>query len=164
MDETLRAVAEFHRAFRCHEEPEPCIPSLTGEDLLALHRIANAMHELQATCFAAASRRTGGQQVVFTRLQLIQEELAEFARGLANGSLVEALDGLGDLQYVVDGSWLALGAGRLKLPVFREIHRSNMTKLGHDGEPVVNEAGRVVKGPHYEPPNLRRIINEEKDR
>lgn len=164
MDETLRAVAEFHRAFGCHEEPEARVPALSFEDAATLHRIANQMEELQATCFAAASRRTGAAQVAFTRLQLIQEELAEFARGLANGDLVEALDGLGDLQYVVDGSWLALGAGRLKLPVFREIHRSNMTKLGHDGEPVVNEAGRVVKGPHYEPPNLRRIIDEEKDR
>jgi len=46
----------------------------------------------------------------------------------------------------------------LRQALFDEVHRSNMTKLGADGKPVVNEAGRVVKGPSYEPPKLAIVL------
>lgn len=47
----------------------------------------------------------------------------------------------------------------LRLALFQEVHRSNMTKLGEDGKPIVNEAGRVVKGPKYEPPNIELVLH-----
>lgn len=38
--------------------------------------------------------------------------------------------------------------------VFMAIHESNMTKLGDDGRPIRNEAGKLQKGPNYIPPVL----------
>jgi NTP pyrophosphatase (non-canonical NTP hydrolase) len=37
---------------------------------------------------------------------------------------------------------------------FERVVASNMTKLGDDGKPVRNEAGKVMKGPNYVAPDL----------
>jgi NTP pyrophosphatase (non-canonical NTP hydrolase) len=37
---------------------------------------------------------------------------------------------------------------------FERVVASNMTKLGDDGKPVRNEAGKVIKGPNYVAPYL----------
>ena len=90
------------------------------------------------------------------RIRLIAEELAEYSEALFAGDLVEIADALGDLSYVVNGAALVHG---IDLPsVVEEIHRSNMTKLGADGKPVRREDGKILKGPNYEPPNLRPIL------
>ena len=33
-----------------------------------------------------------------------------------------------------------------------------MSKLGKDGKPIVREDGKILKGPDFTPPDLRRII------
>ncbi len=38
------------------------------------------------------------------------------------------------------------------------VHLSNMSKLDDDGNPIYREDGKVLKGPHYQPPNLRDLI------
>lgn len=48
----------------------------------------------------------------------------------------------------------------LRLALMDEVHRSNMTKFGADGKPVVNEAGRVVKGPNFQEPRLLEMCRE----
>lgn len=37
---------------------------------------------------------------------------------------------------------------------FDEVQRSNMSKLGADGLPIYNEAGKIQKGEEYSPPEL----------
>jgi hypothetical protein len=37
---------------------------------------------------------------------------------------------------------------------FERVVASNMTKLGDDGKPIRNEAGKVMKGPNYVAPDL----------
>lgn len=37
---------------------------------------------------------------------------------------------------------------------FNEVQRSNLSKLGADGKPIYNEAGKIQKGPNYSEPNL----------
>lgn len=57
---------------------------------------------------------------------------------------------LGDLAYVVYG--MACMA-RVNLDsVVQDIHRSNMSKVDDEGNPIFNEAGKVMKGPNYMPP------------
>jgi predicted HAD superfamily Cof-like phosphohydrolase len=41
---------------------------------------------------------------------------------------------------------------------FKEVHRSNMSKLGTDGKPVKRLDGKVLKGPLYTPPNLAPFV------
>ena len=38
------------------------------------------------------------------------------------------------------------------------VHRSNMSKLGDDGQPLYRDDGKVLKGPNYKPPNLEDLI------
>lgn len=90
------------------------------------------------------------------RVELIREEVKELEDAVASRDLVGIADALGDLEYVVNG--MALGCG-IDLPaVVREIHRSNMTKLGQDGKPIWREDGKVLKGPGYEEPDLEKVL------
>lgn len=86
------------------------------------------------------------------RLSLIKEETKELEEAIIKNDKVKVLDGLTDLQYVLDGTYIALGFKKLKMPAFREVHRSNMTK-------DFNGAMKPLKGPKYSPPNLEKFIN-----
>lgn len=41
---------------------------------------------------------------------------------------------------------------------YNRVHKSNLTKLGEDGKPIRREDGKVLKGPNYQPPNLKDLI------
>lgn len=73
---------------------------------------------------------------------------------LRNG--VEIADALGDLVYVIYG--FALEMGYDLRAVIKEIHASNMTKLGEDGKPIYREDGKVLKGPNYVKPNIPAVL------
>jgi predicted HAD superfamily Cof-like phosphohydrolase len=45
--------------------------------------------------------------------------------------------------------------------VFSEVHRSNLSKLGEDGKPILRADGKVLKGPHYTPPDIASILCEK---
>jgi len=93
------------------------------------------------------------------RISLLQEELDELKEALADGNEREVLDALTDLQYVLDGAYLSLGYHLLKEPAFAEVQRSNMSKLGEDGKPVIRpEDGKILKGPNYSPPDLNMVM------
>lgn len=109
------------------------------------------------------------------RLELIREELCELmeAAGFSDSAaqiravyinpdedasqdVVGVADALGDLEYVVNGAALEWG---VPLPdVVTEIHRSNMTKLDSDGNPIYREDGKILKGEAYEPPDLQKVL------
>lgn len=57
-------------------------------------------------------------------------------------------------------TWNALGLLPYREAAFLEVQRANMSKLGEDGKPIINEAGRVVKGPNYVAPDLARVVAE----
>lgn len=59
---------------------------------------------------------------------------------------------LADLLYVVYGAADCFDIDIDK--VFKEVHKSNMSKLGDDGKPVYREDGKVMKGPNYQPVQL----------
>ena len=46
---------------------------------------------------------------------------------------------------------------------FKEVHRSNMSKLGTDGKPIYRADGKVLKGPNFTPPDLKRVLNISSD-
>ncbi len=94
------------------------------------------------------------------RINLLQEELDELKEALAAGDIVETLDALTDLQYVLDGAYLSFGLHSFKRAAFDEVHSSNMSKLGKDGKPIRRESdGKVLKGPHYFRPDLKTILD-----
>tara|TARA_A100001035_G_C27524740_1_gene382541 strand:+ start:266 stop:649 length:384 start_codon:yes stop_codon:yes gene_type:complete len=90
------------------------------------------------------------------RLELIAEELGELEEAIANKNLVEIADALTDILYVTYGAGHAFG---LDLDAcFREVQRSNMSKLGEDGKPIYREDGKVLKGPNYSEPDLKKTL------
>lgn len=91
------------------------------------------------------------------RVQGLTEEVAELALALGNDDMVKTLDALCDIQYFLDGTFIALGLDGVKDEAFAEVHRSNMTKL-FKGKPVRDVSGRVQKGPDYEPPELGDVL------
>lgn len=92
------------------------------------------------------------------RMRLLREELNELQDALWESDPVATLDALTDLQYVLDGTYVALGFARFKEAANIEVHFSNMSKLGADGKPIYDAGGKVVKGPNYTPPNLKKIL------
>ncbi|GJL84883.1 MAG: hypothetical protein DHS20C02_06580 [Micavibrio sp.] len=93
------------------------------------------------------------------RINLLAEELEELQEALKDGDIVEVLDALTDLQYVLDGAYLSFGLHDVKTAAFDEVHASNMSKLGEDGKPIRREGdGKVLKGPNYWKPDLAKFI------
>ena len=90
------------------------------------------------------------------RVDLIDEELTEFKDAINNNDLKEAVDALTDILYVTYGAGHAFGVNLDKC--FEEVQRSNMSKLGVDGKPIYNDAGKVMKGPRYFKPDLSQFI------
>ena len=91
------------------------------------------------------------------RLSLIQEELDELTKAMKENDILEVADALTDILYVTYGAGHAFGIDLDKC--FDEVQRSNMSKLGEDGKPIYNENGKVMKGPNYFAPNLKKIVN-----
>ena len=90
------------------------------------------------------------------RINLINEELEEFKEAIKNNDIKEVADALTDILYVTYGAGHAFGVDLDKC--FEEVQNSNMSKLGEDGKPIYNEAGKVMKGPNYFKPNLSKFI------
>ena len=91
------------------------------------------------------------------RYDLIKEELEELKIAMENKDLLEVADALTDILYVAYGAGHAFGIDLDKC--FEEVQNSNMSKLGEDGKPIYNDAGKVMKGPKYFKPDLSKFIN-----
>ena len=90
------------------------------------------------------------------RVDLIKEELSELTDAMNNKDLLEVADALTDILYVTYGAGHAFGIDLDKC--FDEVQNSNMSKLGDDGKPIYNDNGKVMKGPNYFKPDLKKII------
>ena len=92
------------------------------------------------------------------RFDLMAEENGEYLEAAKNNDLIEVADALGDMLYILCGTILEHGMQYKIEEVFNEIQRSNMSKLGEDGNPIYREDGKVLKGPNYFKPNIANII------
>ncbi len=92
------------------------------------------------------------------RFDLMKEENEEYLEAAKNGDLVEVADALGDMLYILCGTIIEHGMQDKIEKVFEEIHRSNMSKLGEDGEPIYREDGKVLKGPNYFKPDIATVL------
>ncbi|MGE3537747.1 MAG: PilZ domain-containing protein [Candidatus Tectimicrobiota bacterium] len=86
------------------------------------------------------------------RLTLIQEEFDELREALAQGDITDVAKELADLLYVVYGT--AVSCGIDMAPVFQEVHRSNMSKVG--GQKRAD--GKWLKPAGYQPAQLRPLL------
>jgi len=99
-------------------------------------------------------------QIKELRFRLMEEENQEYLEAAKNNDLVEVADALGDMLYILCGTILSHGMQHKIEEVFDEIQRSNMSKLGADGEPIYREDGKVMKGPNYFKPDIAKILRQ----
>ena len=90
------------------------------------------------------------------RIELIVEELNELIDANEDKDLIGIADALTDILYVTYGAGHAFGIDLDEC--FREVQRSNMSKLGEDGKPIYREDGKVLKGPNYSEPDLKKTL------
>ena len=94
--------------------------------------------------------------------ELIVEEFKEFLE--ADGMMfrtgpepkANCLKELADLVYVC--YQYAANQGWDLDEALDRVHKSNMSKLDEDGNPIFRKDGKVLKGPNYAPPNLEDLV------
>lgn len=157
------SVLEFYRKFQLNEY----ISDRTGLDEsvisterlhLKLGLIAEEFFELVEAVYGKVS--AGILENAWTKAKLNDQW---------NRDIVETADALTDLIYVIHN--LAIETGIPMNEVFEEVHSSNMSKLGADGNPVISDGvtpseydgevkpkGKVVKGPNFREPDIAKIL------
>ena len=95
------------------------------------------------------------------RFNLMEEENGEYLEAANNNDLTGVADALGDMLYILCGTIIEHGMQDKIVEIFDEIQRSNMSKLGGNGKPVMREDGKVLKGPDYFQPDLRSILENK---
>ena len=98
-------------------------------------------------------------KIIKLRYELIEEELSELRAAIKDKDITEVADALTDILYVTYGAGHSFGINLDRC--FEEVQNSNMSKLGDDGKPIFNEAGKVMKGPNYYKPNLKKYLWEK---
>jgi predicted HAD superfamily Cof-like phosphohydrolase len=93
------------------------------------------------------------------RVDLLVEEVREFADATAQRDLVGIADALADIVYVAYGAAVTYG---INLDAaLHEVHRSNMSKLDESGRPVYREDGKVLKSARYTPPDIPAVLSAQ---
>jgi predicted HAD superfamily Cof-like phosphohydrolase len=100
------------------------------------------------------------QKVYELRYKLLKEENEEYLKACEKGNLVQILDAVTDMLYVLYGTIIAHGFESVIDKSFEEIHESNMSKLGENGKPIKRLDGKIIKGPNYFPPNLSKFVKQ----
>ena len=101
------------------------------------------------------------EQTILLRHNLMKEENEEYLEAAQKNDLIEVADALGDMLYILCGTILSHGMQHKITEVFKEIQRSNMSKLGPDGKPIYREDGKVLKGPNYFKPDIAAVLEKD---
>ena len=101
----------------------------------------------------------GSQELIELRIKLLEEEVQEYAEAARAGDLVEILDALADIGYILAGTIINHGMQDVFDASFDEVHRSNMAKLV-DGRVLRREDGKVLKPEGWTPPNLGQFLKQ----
>ncbi len=102
------------------------------------------------------------------RYELMKEELEEYRQAIIDQDLVGVLDALTDMSYINCGSYVAHGMQNIAENAFQEVQNSNMSKLGKDGNPLINgengvlderkPLGKILKGENFFEPDLKQFL------
>jgi len=91
-------------------------------------------------------------------IRRFQRSLGQLTDGFLTGNLGLVAQALTNLNLSRRLATEDCGMTEVFGPAFEAVHLSNMSKLGDDGKPVTDGAGRVVKGPNYRPVQLEQFV------
>ena len=117
-------------------------------------QMVNEFHE-QFDIHVAAQPTLPDESTQKLRIGLIHEEFNELQEALNAKDLPAIAKELADLLYFVYGT--AVSCGIDMDPVFREVHRSNMSKVGG----YKRDDGKWVKPPTYSPAEIHTILKTQ---
>lgn len=118
-------------------------------------------HEAFNIGFRTSPKADLGSHKNTLRFNLMKEENEEYLQAAEAGDIVEVADALGDMLYILCGTIIEHGMQDKIEAIFDEIQRSNMSKLGSDGNPICRGDGKVLKGPNYFKPNIESILKSK---
>ena len=154
---TIENVTEFHKTYKQTINEKSTIPS-PEDRLLRIKLIAEEFIE-----YATASGypiRVVMDIGKFEGDETINYDKITVAHDTGHIDIVEAADGLADLDYVVQGGNVTWGFPALEIA--DEVHASNMSKTDEKGNAIFREDGKVLKGPNYFKPNISAILDKHK--
>lgn len=140
-------VTQFHRTYSMPDRlAEGVAPTLDYDRLaMRMRLIAEEYSELVGAVYGRAART---------------EVEAGVARAVAaddaSRDIVETADALADLVYVIYG--MAIESGIDLDAVLAEVQASNLSKLMPDGSVLLRADGKVLKGPDFFRPDVRRAL------
>lgn len=136
-----------------------------GKDMKTNYELVRQFHE----SFNAALDGPIKEAELWLRHKLITEEWAEVSAEMneviqdlesfgyvTDGVRTNLLKELCDLLYVVYGTAATFGMDIDG--AFKEVHRSNMSKLGEDGKPIKRADGKILKSDNYTIADVREFI------
>lgn len=88
------------------------------------------------------------------RFKLMQEENREYFEAVQYTDIVEVLDALVDMQYVLNGTILSHGLQHVFDEAYNRVHENNMTKRPFKK----NTLGKVIKPKGFKPVNLSDLV------
>ena len=92
------------------------------------------------------------------RQALLEEEVKELREAK---NILDVADAVCDILYITYGTAHEYGIADRLVMLFDEVHRSNMSKMGPDGNPIFREDGKVLKPETYSEPKLRPILERD---
>ena len=99
------------------------------------------------------------EDMIELRIKLLREEVEEYAEAARAGDMIEVLDALADIGYILAGTIINHGMQHIYDDAFNEVHRSNMAKLV-DGKVIRREDGKVLKPDGWQAPRLAQFLDE----
>lgn len=142
-------VVEFHETFGHPVSWSPTVPDAETRRLRCALLLEEVLEFCTASGFVVREVEVNNE----VKLELFSFDGTAEA---AATSLTEAADALADIRYVTDGAALVWGIPLEKC--LREVHRSNMSKTGPDGKPLLRDDGKILKGPNFTPPAIAEIL------
>jgi predicted HAD superfamily Cof-like phosphohydrolase len=89
------------------------------------------------------------------RAMLIAEEVNETLIAMENNDMVEIADGIVDSIVVLIGAALTYGIDIR--PIWNEVHKTNMAKVGGK----IREDGKKLKPEGWQPPQIKELLEEQ---
>lgn len=168
MPTTHELVADFYHKFKLEEflpEGRPSLEHMTPARLdMKVGLIAEEFGELLEAVYGPEAKT-----IIKAAWSKVLKKFSE-DRAL---DIVETADALADMDYVINN--LAHEAAIPHDRVVHEVHRSNLTKLDENGEPLVSDGtlrnargelqpvGKIVKSDRYEEPRIAEVLEEVHD-
>jgi predicted HAD superfamily Cof-like phosphohydrolase len=115
-------------------------------------------HEVFGIAFEQQPQAVLSEKDYMLRFNLMKEENEEYLTACQAGDLTEIADALGDMMYILFGTIVRHGLQHKIEEVFTEIHRSNMSKLDENGNPIYREDGKILKSNLYFKPQIKEVL------